>query len=222
MQIAENLDELSWAPYLEAATGGPESGFAFIREGRFESLLLADAELEQVDASGALLFESALTRVTFDGGLFRRTRFRDVWIEGTRWIGSDLVGSHWQNVHVVNGVFAGTQCFDARLERVLIRECKLDSVNFRDTKLTDVHFVDCQLKDVDFGSAELRGVTFAGSTVDGALFERARLHDVDFTGAPRLGFASGFDSLGGAAISNEQLIELAPAFAKVLGLVVRE
>ncbi len=219
VHIADRLDDLPWAPYLEPPVG---SEVTLLREGRFESLQVADAELAGVDASGALLFESVLSRVTVDGGNFRRTRFRDMWFEGTRWIGSDLVGSEWRDVHVVNSVFAGTQAFDTKLERVVLRECKLDSVNLRDAKLTDVHFVDCHLKDVDFGSAQLAQVTFAGTRIQAALFEHARLREVDFTGATELQFASGFESLRGAVISGAQLIELAPAFARALGVVVRD
>jgi uncharacterized protein YjbI with pentapeptide repeats len=216
MPAARQLDDLPWAPYLEPFEDELE------RETRYESIHLRDAVLNAVEATGSRFFECAFSAVTFEASNCGRAQLRDVWVEATRWIAGDLAATDWCDVEIVGSLLAGVQMFDAQLRRVTFRESKLDSVNLRGAKLQEVQFIDCQLEHADFGGATLTNVSFPGSRIIAATFDRAQLQNVDFRQASELRLAGGYDSLRGATISSAQLIDLAPAFAQALGVIVRD
>lgn len=112
--------------------------------------------------------------------------------------------------------------FSSAMRRVVFHNCKLDSVNLRAADLRDVTFADCLLRDVDFGGAGLDGVSFPGSDLDGVRFPRARMKNVDLSGAVRLEISEGIDALRGATINNVQMMDLAPVFAQVLGIGIKD
>ncbi len=216
MTAVPKLDALAWAPYLEPFDGDLE------REARYESLHLDQRTLDGVDSNRSRFFECAFTGVTVEGGNYRQVQLRDVWIEATRWIASDLVGGDWLDVQLSASLLAGVQLFDGQFRRVTFRECKLDSVNLRGAKLLDVSFIDCQLEHVDFGGATVTNVDFPGSRISGAIFDRAQLKNVDFRGATELRLEGSYDALRGSTITSAQLIDLAPALAQALGIAVRD
>jgi uncharacterized protein YjbI with pentapeptide repeats len=210
------LAALAWAPYLEPLENQLE------REVRYESVQLDQRTLEEVDCDRSRFFECAFTGLTIEGGNFRQVQLRDVWMEATRWISGNLAGDDWLDVQLVSTLLAGVQMFDAKLRRVTFRECKLDSVNLRGAKLLDIRFLDCQLEHVDFGGASLTNVDFPGSRISGAAFDRAELKNVDFRAATELRLDGSYDALRGSTITSAQLIDLAPALAQALGIVVRD
>jgi uncharacterized protein YjbI with pentapeptide repeats len=96
------------------------------------------------------------------------------------------------------------------------------ATNLRNTTLRDIAFVNCTLRDVDFAEAKLTNVTFPGSTISSLHMDKVEIHNVDLRAASELDINSGFDSLKGAKITNSQLLDLAPAFAQALGVIVAD
>jgi uncharacterized protein YjbI with pentapeptide repeats len=86
--------------------------------------------------------------------------------------------------------------------------------------LREVTFEDCVLRDVDFGGAKLTDVSFPGSSLERLRLGQATLKNMDLRGAVKLDLADGYDSLRGAIIGTDQLLELAPALASTLGITV--
>ncbi|MFC7326710.1 pentapeptide repeat-containing protein [Marinactinospora rubrisoli] len=216
MRIPRTLADLPYAAALEPFEGEPEE------DGDYDALHAADTVFEDAQASGARFIECAFTSVAFDRGRYRRARFDDVWIHGSRMTGVDLGGSGWQDVSVLSASLAGVAAFDSAMRRVVFSGCKLNAVNFRAAALTDVVFEDCVLVDVDFGEARLTKVRFPGSRLESARFDRATLSKVDLRGATAIDLASGYDALRGATIGSDQLFALAPALAQALGITVGE
>ncbi|SFK90529.1 pentapeptide repeat-containing protein [Streptomyces pini] len=212
------LADLPYAEYLQPFDGGGR----LERERTYDTVHFDGDGFHGADAGGAGFVESALTSVEFDGGRYRRARFNDVWLHTVRWVGADLAETDWTDVEAVSGALAGVEAFEARMRRVTFFNCKLDSVNLRAARLRDVSFVDCLLRDVDFGEAALEGVAFPGSVLDGVRLEKARLTRVDLRDAAGLGITAGHDSLRGAIVSPAQLLDLAPALARALGVEVRD
>ncbi|EFG65086.1 conserved hypothetical protein, partial [Streptomyces sp. SPB074] len=103
---------------------------------------------------------------------------------------------------------------------VVVRGGKLDYLNLRGAKLKDVVFEACVLVEPDFAGAGLERVAFVDCVVKGADFHKVTLKDVDLRQAAELGVAAGIGGLRGAAISPDQLIDLAPALAAELGMRV--
>ncbi|WP_051939635.1 pentapeptide repeat-containing protein [Phaeacidiphilus oryzae] len=213
---ARELADLPWAPHLTGFSGELE------REGDYDTVLFEGGEHTGADCGNARFVETAFESTGFDAVRFRRARFNDVWLHQVRMVGCDLAETNWLDAEWSGGLLAGLEFYGAPLRRVVFRNCKLDSVNLRTAELREVAFVDCLLREVDFGGATLTDVSFPGSTLERALFQRARLKRVDLREAAALGITSGWEDLRGATISSPQLLDLAPALADSLGLLVQD
>jgi uncharacterized protein YjbI with pentapeptide repeats len=208
--------ELADLPYAAALTGhegGLEPGVDY------DTLHFDGTGFDDADASGARFLECAFTRVSFQGGRFRRSRFIDAWLKDVRITLADLAETQWRDTTFAGGVIAGTQAFDARLDRAVFTGCKFDSVNFRAARLTQVTFADCLLRDVDFGGAKLSRTVFTGCELSRTDFRLASMDRVDLRGS-ELGVIVGPDPLRGAIISSGQLASVAAVLAEALGIVV--
>jgi uncharacterized protein YjbI with pentapeptide repeats len=218
MDGPRRLEELHWVDFLESTDG------EFTIDGRYETVHLEgttlDGPLVDLDARGARFLEAALEGATIEEGSFQQAQFRDSWMRGMRWLSTDLSDSAWTDVELVECLLAGTPVYDAAWRRVRLYDCKLDSVNLRSAVIRDTTFTNCLLDHVDFSGATLVNVTFPGCTIERASFGRAKLSKVDFSGAKALSLEGGYESLHGAIISRQQLFDLAPSFAGLLGIAV--
>jgi len=210
------MEDLPYAPYLESFDGDLVAG------GDHTEVWFADAEFADADAGGSRVSESALTGVAFTNGRWLRSRFSEVWLDRTRWVGTNLSETNWLDATVLRSLFAGVEGYGATLRRVTFQECKFSTLNLRGATLKDVVFDRCELSEVDFGQAELAGVRFPGSALRRARFDAATLREVDLRGATDLDLASGCESLRGAVVTSGQLLELAPALARALGILVND
>ncbi|MGI8336078.1 pentapeptide repeat-containing protein [Actinomadura scrupuli] len=210
--------ELSELPFATALV--PHDG-SWSPDETYDGVHVDGGTLTAAGAVGSRFIECAFTRVTFDGGSFRRSRLSEVWSREVRLVATDLAESDWLDAAFVSTVVAGAQAYNARLRRVTFRGCKIDSVNFRSAGLIDVVFDDCLLRDVDFSGANLERTRFPGSRLSGVDFTKATLKKVDLRGA-QLEISGGYESLRGAIIDTTQLIDLAPTFAQVLGITVKD
>ena len=213
--VIRELAELPYARFLQPFDG------ELAYDGDHSEIHLDGADLERVSANGSRFTESAITGVTFTASTFDQARLDDVWISRSRWIGGTWAEAQLLNVTVLESVLAGVQAYGSQWRRVVVQDCKIDSLNLRGAVLQDVEFRDCDLTEVDFGSATLSGVTFPGSALRRARFGKATVKKLDLRGARSLDVAQGWDSLRGAVISGDQLIEASPALAQTLGIVVR-
>jgi uncharacterized protein YjbI with pentapeptide repeats len=211
--------ELADLPYARALV--PFRG-DLAPEGDYDTLHFDGGEYVDVDAGHARFLECALSSVTFTGGRCPRARFNDVWLHGVRWVGTELVETHWLDAEMVASALSGVPMFGAHLRRVTFHNCKFDSVNARGVALRDVRFVDCLLREVDLGGAALTDVAFPGSTLDGVRIDGARMSRVDLRGATALGIRDGVAALRGATIGTAQLLDLAPLFAQALDVRVED
>ena len=220
MKTPRSLADLAFFSFMSPLEGPIHA------DGDYDGALINDEALgtdtvEGVVVSGSRFAESAVTGLTFDGGILRKCRMSDVWLGDTRLVSADLAESSLVDTWWSGCVLAGVQAFSVQFRRVSFRGCKLDSVNFRDAKMTDVTFEDCVLRDADFSGARLTRVRFPGCTLTEARFEHATCSSVDLRGAS-LGITAGFDALGGATIDYPQLMALAPLLAHHLGIQVKD
>jgi uncharacterized protein YjbI with pentapeptide repeats len=216
MPVVQVLADLPYAGYLEPHDGELAPG------AEYTEIHVEDTELEDCQAAGAHVTESAFTGVTFTGGTFRRGRLHDVWLSKTRWVGTSLAETGLLDVTFLDSYLAGVEAYGATLRGVRFQECKVDTLNLRAAKLRDVVFDRCELKELDLGGSTLSGVAFPGSALRRARFTGATLTNVDLRGTTELDVAEGADSLRGALIDSRQLAELAPVLAHTLGIVVKD
>ncbi|RJO78390.1 pentapeptide repeat-containing protein [Nocardia panacis] len=213
--MPHQLADLRYARHLTASDAAPE------HEGEYEYTHFT-GDLGAIQAEHARFSESVFTDVALERGSLRYARFSDVWLRDVRWVGTDVSDTGWQDVEMLIGALAGVDAGGAGLRRVRFEGCKFESVNFRAAVLREVEFVDCVLRNTDFGQAKLTKVGFAGSSLDEIDFTGATLSEVDLRGTRTLRVAGSLEALRGATVSPAQLMDLAAAFARQIGLVVAE
>jgi uncharacterized protein YjbI with pentapeptide repeats len=189
-------------------------------DGDYESIEQAGLELTDVSASGARFLDCRLTSSVINGGDLEGSTWRGGGLTGVRFVGTHLARSVWHGVELENCALSGVELFDARWSRLTVCGGMLHGVNLRQARLEDVVFEDCVLRDVDFGAAMLERVRFPGCRIEQVDLTAMTAHRVDLRGA-QITIARGLDRLQGVMIDHVQLIDLAPAMAVQLGLVVR-
>ncbi|HEY0717536.1 MAG TPA: pentapeptide repeat-containing protein [Streptosporangiaceae bacterium] len=215
MKLRRELNDLPFSGLLTACDGELED------EGHYDGVLFSGMTLEGSEADLARFVECAFSDVTLDGVALRKARLSDVWLRDVRMLSADLAGSSWLDSTFLACSGAGIQAYDGSFQRVIFADCKLDSWNFRGTTLTDVTFENCLLRDADFGGATLKRVKFPGCTLTRADFSRVTLNRTDLRGA-ELDFTAGYESLRGAIMTTAQLISIAPALARQIGIDVKD
>ncbi|MFI9504017.1 pentapeptide repeat-containing protein [Nocardia sp. NPDC052566] len=212
--MPNKLEDLPYARYLTPFEGELEP------EGEYECAQISGV-FEDAHIGYARFSESAFTGVVATRGSMRFAQFADVWLRDVRWVGTDVSDTAWRDSEMIAGALSGVDLAGSQLRRLRFEGCKFDSVNFRKSNLRDVEFVDCVLRHADFADASLTNVRFPGSILDEITLSRAELTKVDLRGAHAIGIAEGMEALRGATITPGQLMDLAPAFARHFGIVVR-
>ncbi|MET8555658.1 pentapeptide repeat-containing protein [Streptomyces sp. NPDC004959] len=194
--------------------------WGLVPDGDYDGVEWRGDTLDEADGGGASFLDCVLRDCALGGTRLTRARFVDSRLEAVRGVGTRLAEATLRDVEVIDARLGGTQAHGAVLERVVVRGGKLDYLNLRGAKLKDVVFEACVLVEPDFGGASLERVAFVDCVVKGADFNKVTLKDVDLRQAAELGVAAGIGGLRGAAISPDQLIDLAPALAAELGMRV--
>lgn len=214
MAEPRSIEDLPYYAHLEAEESAPEEGELF------DTALFRDLSLEGVHAGNLRFLESAFTGVDFGQAHLRRSRFNDVWVDDCRMNGADFAETSWLDAEFGRTVLGGTALFDSTLNRVGFFGCKLVGTNLRKAELRDVTFANCVMQDVDFAEAVLINVGFPGSRISSLHVDGMKAENVDLREAAEIGIQSGYDSLAGVRITHVQLLQLAPALAQSLGLVL--
>ena len=137
-------------------------------------------------------------------------------------------GADWANTRPVRGFDArrvefwrcrltGAQLGEARLTDVVFEECHLDLVNFRFARLERVVFRDCRMNECDLYEASFKDVLFERCQLREATFSSATINRVEIRGCELLGLR-GIESLRGARMPWNDVLENAPLFAAALGI----
>jgi uncharacterized protein YjbI with pentapeptide repeats len=113
----------------------------------------------------------------------------------------------------------GVELAEATWNDVVLTECRADFGGFRHAKLTRVAFRDCRLEEADFAGAKLTDVTFERCELRRASFASCRIDRVELSGCA-LTELVGVESLRGARMPWNDILENAPLFAQGLGIQV--
>jgi uncharacterized protein YjbI with pentapeptide repeats len=113
----------------------------------------------------------------------------------------------------------GIEVAEATWSDVVVTECRADFSGWRHAKLTRVVFRDCRLEEADFAGAVLTDLVFERCELRRASFASCRIERVEFTGCS-LAELAGVESLRGARMPWNDILENAPLFAQGLGIQV--
>jgi uncharacterized protein YjbI with pentapeptide repeats len=189
--------------------------------GDYDALEFADLDLGGQDATDATFLECRLHRCRLEGAVMRRVRITESLLSDLHGASVDFADSIWRDTHVSGGRLGAVSLVGARWNGVRVRGSHLGFVNLAGAHLDDVVFEGCEIDGLDVRTAELHAVTFVDCRLDELNVSGATLSDVDLSGA-RLRTLVGVESLRGATVSHEQLVDLAPLLAAQVGLQVRE
>jgi uncharacterized protein YjbI with pentapeptide repeats len=188
--------------------------------GDYEAIDFVDRDLTDQDASDARFLDCRLERCGLDGLSLRRARIVESLLADVHGTTVDAAESTWRGSHVSGGRLGAMSLAGATWTGIRVRSCHLGFLSVAGAHLEDVIFESCEIGGLDARSAELHSITFIDCAVDELNVAGATLSAVDLSGA-RLRSLIGVESLRGAIVSHEQLVDLAPLLATQLGLEVR-
>lgn len=188
-----DLDDLRWI--------GLRDGVIDVSGGTTSGCVFEDVVADEFSIATSRVSESRFTQTGVT--LFRMARsvLRDVEFNGGR--------------------LGAVEAYDVAGRSVSFRSCRLNYLNLRGSRLTDIAFSDCQIDELDLGQARVERMSFSDSRIGTLSMHNATLKDVDLRGAD-LNAVNGAESLKGATISTQQLLDLAPQLARELGIHVAE
>ncbi|WP_435298710.1 pentapeptide repeat-containing protein [Timonella sp. A28] len=183
------------------------------------------ADITQADFSDFLgeelrVLDSQFTGCTFSNTVFSRSHFSDVTFTEMSAPDVSFVHSGLHNVVFSHSRIGGFQAFDSSWVHARIEACKIGFFNLRGTRITDIHFVDCTLDELDLSAAQLKNVIFDNCTIDHLVMNETHCTKVDVRGA-HIARVSNAAGLKGTIMNPEQFTELAPSFAKMLGITLK-
>jgi uncharacterized protein YjbI with pentapeptide repeats len=153
----------------------------------------------------------------FTGSVLADLAFRDTILENASLANTTFRGGSFTRVVIDGGRLTGVQLAETEVRDCLWRGCGADMAAFRHAKLAHVTFEDCSLREADFTGVrgesvrfhdcDLRGATFGHAQFTSSEFRRCRMDDIE-----------GIQGLRGTSLELEQLVTLAPALARALGL----
>jgi uncharacterized protein YjbI with pentapeptide repeats len=199
----------------------PFDGERLEADGDHVAIDFVDLDFAGADAPDTRFLECRLLRCGLDGASLRRSRIAESLLSEVHGATVDFADSTWRDSQVVGGRLGAVTMVGATLTGIRVRGSHIGFLNLAGAHLQDVTFEGCEIGSLDTRTAELQSVAFVDCHVDELNVAGATMSKVDLSGA-RLHTLVGVESLRGAIISREQLVDLAPLLAAQVGLEVRD
>ena len=180
-----------------------------------------DLDFTGTDAPDTRFLECRLQRCGLDGASLRRSRIAECLLSDLHAATVDFADSTWRDSQMVGGRLGAVTLVGATWTGIRVRGSHVGFMNLAGAHLQDVTFDGCEIGSLDVRTADLQSVAFVDCRVDELNVSGATLSRVDLSGA-RLRTLVGVESLRGAIISHEQLVDLAPLLAAQVGLEVQD
>lgn len=197
------------------------SGSSLAAHGDYDAIEFLNLDLSGQEATDASFLECRLHRCRLEGSSMRRARITESLFSDLHGASVDFTDSTWRDSHISGGRLGAVSLVGATWTGIRVRGSHLGFINLAGAHLRDVVFEGCEIDGLDVRTAELHSVAFVDCRLDELNVSGATLSDVDLSGA-RLRTLIGVESLRGATVSHEQLVDLAPLLAAQVGLEIRE
>lgn len=199
----------------------PFDGGRLEADGDHVAIDFVDLDFAGADAPDARFLECRLLRCGLDGASLRRSRIAECLLSDVHATTVDFADSTWRDSRMAGGRLGAVTMVGATWTGVRVRGSHFGFLNVAGAHLQDVLFEGCEIGSLDARGAELQSVVFVDCRVDELNVAGATLSKVDLSGAT-LRTLVGVESLRGAIISHEQLVDLAPLLAAQVGLEVHD
>ncbi|MGZ0212047.1 MAG: pentapeptide repeat-containing protein [Actinomycetales bacterium] len=165
----------------------------------FSECEFVDLEANEVVVRSATWVDTRFEKLNAPIFTAPRTNLRDVVFEGSRLGSAEFYETRWSSVRFAH--------------------CRIGYLNLRGAHLEDVLFTDCRIDELDLGAATANRVSFENTHINTLELTRSTLTNFDLRGI-ELRQLGGVEHLKGATLNSHQLIELAPLFARNVGIVI--
>jgi len=184
----------------EELTGEDLSG---VRAGdvRMLECHLADCRMDEAKLTGLHVVDTAWVRIAASGLAAPHSSWRDAAISDSRFGLLDLSSS--------------------TLLRLTITDAKIDFLNLRGSTIREVVLTRVKLGELSLTDATGTNLTLTDCAIDTVEFHNSRVATVDLS-TSTMNRVEGFDSLRGVVVSLDQVLDLAPAMARHLGITIAE
>jgi uncharacterized protein YjbI with pentapeptide repeats len=145
----------------------------------------------------------------------------DVEVENADWANERAPGFVARRVELRHCRLTGAELAEATLIDVTFLECRLDLVGLRVASLERVVFRDCRMTECDFDGASLKDVLFEHCELREATLTSAKIQRVELRACDLVGLR-GVETLRGARMPWNDVLENAPLFADALGIQIIE
>ncbi len=188
--------------------------------GYIEGVTAVGVEFVDFTEDGLRILDSTFENCTFDGAVFDHCHFSDVRFERATAPEWSLVDSGLQDVAISESRLGGVQAFGTSWIRGRIENTKIGFINLRQARFTSTRFVNCTIDELDLSGAQLKDVVFENCTIEHLVMTGATCTKVDLRGA-RISKVTDVAGLKGSIMSPEQFSDLAPSFARLLGISLK-
>jgi uncharacterized protein YjbI with pentapeptide repeats len=193
----------------------------FLDEARHEGLLLRGVPAVGVRADAVELKQFVLDDVNLSEAKLDRFDLEDGSIKSCNLANLRSRGCLVARVEVETSRLTGAVLIEPRLVDVVFRDCPVDLASFRFGRLNRVRFERCRLNEADFQGVTAEACSFIDCNMAGVELSQANFAGSAFRGC-NLSGVRGLESLKGAQMAWEDVLELASAFAASLGIQIRE
>lgn len=179
-------------------------------------LRYADIRAERLDlGKGSVVNGSLFSDVVVDELVFASSRLVETRFQQTAAPVVKSARAAWRDVEFDGGRLGAIEAFDLDARAVHFKGCRISYLNLRGSKLLDFCFTDCVIDELDLLQADAKRVSFPGSRIGSLTVHNSKVADFDLRRA-ELSSVSGWTWLGGATMSEDQLMFLAPQIAAEL------
>jgi uncharacterized protein YjbI with pentapeptide repeats len=185
-----------------------------------EGALATDMSFENFSEEGLRILDSTFRNCSFDGAKFDRGHFSDVRFESCAAPDLSVIDAGFQDVFFGQSRLGGVQAYGTSWTRGGFEGCKVTYFNLRQAKLTGTRFTGCTIDELDLTSATLKNVVFEDCTIEHLVMTAASASKVDLRGA-RISRVTDIGGLKGTIMNAEQFLDLAPSFARLLGITLK-
>lgn len=188
-------------------------------DGDLDGLAFRGLDLTGRDASRARFLDCEVEDCDLDGVVLDGVRVLDTAWTAVRAGGLRAPSSTWRDVTITDARVGAFSASGSTWTRVTVRGGKVDYLDLREATVEELRLEGVTLGDLDLSHARVTRLVVDDCDVRRLDATAARLRECDLRGA-RLRVVEGVGGLGGARVTGDQLLDLAPLLARHVGLVV--
>ena len=190
---------------------------ALAHEAACSEVELISLSIAEQDAGGVKLDNARLSGVDVSGSRLEALRLIDAALERCNLANVQARRSVATRVCIEASRMTGLALSETTLQDVTVRDCRVDLASFSHSRLHRVSFESCMLVQTDFLESQLESVRFERCDLSRADFRGARMQRCELR-RNNLTDLQGIANLKGAAMEWPDIVEMAGAFARTIGI----